>query len=162
MNYVKIINVCIYAPSSDGPSRRSCTTLRGGQGDNWGSTPRPDKAEEHHQTKEDFKYKKKRTTGWNWTTDIIISSTTGEVFLPRAKVRTPSVNQASYPDLALAGLILRTFEWMGENSERQPFDHVPKMTDGHVDHVINKLQPKNSTHLTCYTARKLTAWKHSQ
>ena len=45
----------------------------------------------------------------------------------------------------------------GENSERQPFDHVPKMTDGHVDHVINKLQPKNSTHLTCYTARKLTA-----
>ena len=53
---------------------------------------------------------KKRTTGWNWTTDIIISSTTGEVFLPRAKVRTPSVNQASYPDLALAGLILRTFD----------------------------------------------------
>ena len=28
------------------------------------------------------------------------------------------------------------------------------MTDGHVDHVINKLQPKNSTHLTCYAARK--------
>ena len=28
------------------------------------------------------------------------------------------------------------------------------MTDGHVDHVINKLQPKNSTHLTCYTAKK--------
>ena len=52
----------------------------------------------------------KRTTGWNWTTDIIISSTTGEVFLPSAKVRTPSGNQAPYPDLALAGLILRTFD----------------------------------------------------